>query len=159
MSLRPASFSGMATPNLAELRAETAERRNRLYVRAERFLARLSSANAKKILVSGKPAWFEDIKSGFDHLPHQVEFGSITEDSFRRYDIVVPLSLDALEETRRYSPRQKILLPVPSVECVLLCDDKYEFNQALVKLGFGQYIPGMKQGVAFAPPYILKKRI
>jgi predicted ATP-grasp superfamily ATP-dependent carboligase len=119
----------------------------------------LSSGGAKKILFSGRSEWIDDIKGGFRHLPHQVEFGSITEDSFQRYDIVVPLSLPALEEARRLSPLQKNALPLPAAESVHLCDDKYEFNQALIKAGFGRYIPKMAQGPALPPPYILKKRI
>jgi predicted ATP-grasp superfamily ATP-dependent carboligase len=92
-------------------------------------------------------------------LPHHVDFGSIDEDSFQRYDVVVPLSLPAIEEARRRSPRRKFALPLPSEESVRLCDDKYAFNQALIKAGFGQYIPKVTQGVALTPPYILKERI
>jgi hypothetical protein len=105
------------------------------------------------------PEWKDDIKRGFRFLPHQVEFGPITEDSFRRYDVVVPLSLPALEEARRHSSHQKPRLPLPAAESVLVCDDKYELNQALVKAGFGPYIPKMAQGLALTPPYILKRRI
>ena len=91
--------------------------------------------------------------------PTKLTLDSITEDSFQRYDIVVPLSLSALEEARRRCPLQKNALPLPAAESVHLCDDKYEFNQALVKAGFGRYIPKMAQGLALTPPYILKKRI
>ena len=134
-------------------------RRNRLYVRSEKLWALLSPGGAKKILFSEKPDWADEIKRGFRRLPHQVEFGSITEDSFQRYDIVVPLTLAALEEARRHSPRQKNALPLPSAESVRLCNDKYEFNQVLIEGGFGRYIPKMAQGLALTPPYILKKRI
>lgn len=133
-------------------------RRNRLYVRSEKLLALLSSRGAKKILFSEKPDWADTIRNGFRRLPHQVEFGSITKDSFRRYDIVVPLTLSALDEARRHSQPQKSALPLPSAESVHLCNDKYEFNQALISAGFGQYIPNMAQGRALSPPYILKKR-
>lgn len=40
-----------------------------------------------------------------------------------------------------------------------LCDDKYESNLALIKAGFGEYIPKVTQGVALTTPYILKERI
>jgi predicted ATP-grasp superfamily ATP-dependent carboligase len=72
---------------------------------------------------------------------------------------VVPLSLPALEEARRHSPLQKNSLPLPTAEAVRLCDDKYEFNRALIDAGFGRYIPEMAEGRALTPPYILKKRI
>ena len=155
---RLATF-GLTSPNLASVHANIAWRRNRLYVKSEKLLALLSAEGAMRILFSGHPEWIDDIKSGFRRLPHQIEFGSITEDSFQRYDIVVPLSLNALEEARRHSPLQKNALPLPTAESVHLCNDKYEFNRALMKAGFGQYIPKMAQGLALTPPYILKKRI
>jgi predicted ATP-grasp superfamily ATP-dependent carboligase len=157
--LRSVAIFDLASPSLASVRANIAWRKNRFYVKSEKLLALLSSGGAKKILFSGMPNWVDDIKSGFRRLPHQVDFGSITEDSFQRYDIVVPLSLPALEEARRHSSQQKIALPLPAAESVHLCEDKYEFNQALVKAGFGRYIPKMAQGLALTPPYILKKRI
>lgn len=159
MSQHPGAFFGLVAPNLADLRAKMAQRRNWLYVKSEKLRALLSFGNAKKILFSGKPDWFDAIKTGFRHLPHQVESGSITEDSFRSYDIVVPLSLATLEDARHRSPLQKNALPLPSEESVRLCDDKYEFNQALVKVGFGRYIPKVAQGAGLATPYILKKRV
>lgn len=140
-------------------RANMARRRNLLYVKSEKLLALLSSGRPKRILLSGNPDWSEDIESGFRRLPHQVECGSITKDSFQRYDIVVPLSISALKEARRHAPQQKIALPLPAAESVRLCDDKYELNQTLVKAGFGRYIPKTAQGLALSTPYILKKRV
>ncbi|MGA2728164.1 MAG: hypothetical protein ABSE96_10145 [Terracidiphilus sp.] len=58
-----------------------------------------------------------------------------------------------------HSPLQKNSLPLPTAEAVRLCDDKYEFNRALIDAGFGRYIPEMAEGRALTPPYILKKRI
>ena len=156
---KPVALFSLATTNFADLRAEMALRRRWLYVKSEKLLALLFSGYGKRILFSGKPDWFEDIKSGFHGLPHRIEFGSITEDSFRCYEIVVPLSLPALKEARRHCPLRKPALPLPSEESVRLCDDKYELNQALVKFGFGHCIPKMARGVALPTPYILKKRV
>lgn len=150
-------FPGMALPKLATVRARIARRRNRLYVESERLRSKLFSGGPKKILFSGKPDWTEDIKRGFEQLPYQVEFGPISDDSFEQFDIVVPLSLSAMEEARQHSRQRRIALPMPAAESVHLCDDKYEFNRALIAAGFGQYIPEM--GLALTPPYILKKRI
>lgn len=159
MPLRLVGIFGLVLPNLALVRAKVASLRNRLYLISEKLHALLSSGGAKKILFSGKPDWTDAIKTGFRRLPHQVGFGSITEDSFQRFDIVVPLSLPAIEEARRYFPQQKNAFPLPAAESVRLCDDKYEFNQALVKAGFGRHIPKMVTGLALTPPYILKRRI
>lgn len=136
-----------------------ARRRNLLYLRSEKLCALLSPGTAQKILFSGKADWEDDIQSGFRRLHHQVDFGPIAEDSFQRYDIVVPLSFPALEEAIRRAPPRKSALPLPSAASVRLCDDKYVFNQALIEAGFGSCIPRVAQGLGLTPPYILKKRI
>jgi ATP-grasp domain len=143
----------------ASVRRTIALHRNRLYVKSEKLRVLLSPGNSKKILFSGRADWADDIKSGFRRLPHEIEFGDITEDSFQRYDIVVPLTILALEEARRYSPLQNSALPLPTAESVGLCNDKYVFNEALIEAGFGLHIPKMARGRALKPPYILKKRI
>jgi ATP-grasp domain len=145
-------------PDMAGIRARMAWRRNHFYVKSEKLLALLFSGGAKRILFSDMPEWRNDIKGGFRRLPYQVEFGCITEDSFQRYDIVVPLSLSALEQARRHSSL-KNALPLPTADSVRLCDDKFEFNQALINAGFGRYIPRTAQGLVLKPPYLLKKRI
>jgi predicted ATP-grasp superfamily ATP-dependent carboligase len=160
-SLPRVALFGLLSPDEADVRARIARRRNHLYVRSEKlraFLSLLSSGGAKKILFSTNPAWAETIQRGFRRLPHQVEFGSITAESFERYDIVVPLTIPDLEVARRHARLRKNALPLPSAESVRLCDDKYRFNQALIKAGFGRYIPKMQQGMGLTPPYILKKR-
>jgi len=158
LSLRSVANVGLSSPNPADMRVKIESRRSWFYVKREMLRALLFSG-AKKILFSEKPEWTDDIKRGFRFLPHQVEFGPITEDSFSRYDIVVPLSLPALEEARRHSSHQKLALPLPAAKSVRVCDDKYELNQALIKAGFGPCIPKMAQGLALTPPYILKRRI
>lgn len=158
MSLRRMAIFDLTSPNRPSVRARIANHRSRLYTKSEKLWAMLSPGGAKKILFSEKPDWENAIRGGFRRLPHQIEFGSITEDSYQRYDIVVPLTLDAVEEARRYSAGRKNALPVPTAESVRLCDDKFEFNQALISAGFGRYIPKLTQGLALTPPYILKIR-
>jgi len=48
-------------------------------------------------------------------------------------------------------------IAIPSMECILLCDDKYLLNRSLAANGFGHFLP--KMGGTLAYPYILKKRI
>jgi hypothetical protein len=141
------------------VRTSWARRRNQLYLKKEKLWVLLFSRNARKVLFAGNPQWTDEIQSGFRRLPHQIEFGSITADSFQRYDIVVPLSLPALEDARRYSPLQKKAIPLPDAESVYLCEDKYELNQALIAAGFGPYIPKMGKNPTLTMPYILKKRV
>ena len=126
---------------MAAVRAQIAWHRNLFYVRTEKLLALLSFGGSKRILLSGMPDWIDDIKCGFWRLPHHVEHGGITEESFRHYDVVVPLSLYALQEARRCSPPEKNAFPLPSEAAVRLCDDKYEFNQALMQAGLAVISP------------------
>jgi predicted ATP-grasp superfamily ATP-dependent carboligase len=111
-----------------------------------------------RVLISDRQDWRADIRQGFNHTRHHVEFGAITPGSLGSFDLVVPLSIQDLVRVCRHSRLlTKNRIPVPSEECVLLCDDKYRFNQELVNLGFGRYIP--KIGSGLEPPYILKKRV
>jgi predicted ATP-grasp superfamily ATP-dependent carboligase len=158
LSLQMEAIRGLAPANQADAKKKLADRRNRLYVRLEKLQALLAPVGAKKILFSDKPEWEEHIRLGFKHLPHQVDFGTISEDSFDRYDIVVPLTIAALERALEHSPHQRSALPLPNADTIRLCDDKYKFNRALIEQGFGRYIPEVVQGQQLKPPYILKKR-
>ncbi len=159
MASPPAEITVSALPKAVDVRKKIATGRNHLHLKVGQVWALLFSGGTRKILFSGRPDWTQDIQIGFRHLPHQIEFGPITEDSFQRFDLVVPLSLAALEEARRYTPFLKNEFPLPTAETVRLCDDKYEFNQALVRAGLGRYIPKMARVPMLTHPYILKKRI
>jgi hypothetical protein len=81
----------------------------------------------------------------------------MSPDSISRHDLLVPLSVQALEQLQ--GMRALITanpIPIPSMASVRLCDDKYLFNQALIASGFGDLIPRMDGAPRF--PYILKKR-
>lgn len=147
-------------PSTAGWRARLAQRKTWLYFKREKLLGLLSSRSPKKILISGHPELMDSIRNGFGRLPHQIDQGPITEDSYQNYDIVVPISLTAIDKARHFSERGKCALPIPSADAVGLCNDKYEFNRALIDAGFGQFIPQMRApGQRLAPPYLLKKSI
>jgi predicted ATP-grasp superfamily ATP-dependent carboligase len=157
LSLADGALCSPSSSKLLRARVKVALRRDEFYVKSRKLQAKLFSGGGRKILFSEKPDWEKWIRKGFRHLPHHIEFGPITEDSYRKYDIVVPLTLAALEEARRLSG-SKHAFPVPSARAVSLCNDKYRFNQAMIDGGFGKYIPRIKLGLGLATPYILKKR-
>ena len=135
-----------------------ASKRNRLYLAYERFLLYLARDKTLRILFSGKPDWSEDIKKGFNGSRHIVEFGPLTDRAFSAFDLVMPLEISDLIAAQQWPQLlAKNPIPIPGEESILLCDDKYRFNLALMQLGFGSYIPAM--GPNLRPPYILKKRI
>lgn len=158
MSLADGALLQRGSLKLAGFRTKLALRRDALYVKAAKLWALLFSPGAKRILFSERPDWEKTIRIGFRRLPHQIEFGPISADSFDKYDIVVPLSLSAVAEARLYCGSQRGAYPLPSEDTVQLCNDKYEFNKAMFQAGFSQYIPKMAQGPSLTPPYILKKR-
>jgi hypothetical protein len=109
------------------------------------------------ILFSTKPDWEKELVSGFALTRHEIAFGEMSPENIRSHDLLVPLTVDALE--RLQGMRALITdnpIPIPSMASVQLCDDKYLFNQALIEGGFGDFIPRMDGLLRF--PYILKKR-
>lgn len=130
---------------------------NHLFLFYNLFRSRIISKRKIRILFSIKEDWHSDIKRGFQFTQHVIEFGRISEDNIKDYDVIVPLTINDLKYLN--DKRELIInnpLPIPSIESVLLCDDKYLLNQALTKNGFGSLIP--KMGGTLTYPYILKKR-
>ena len=145
-------FSRSAATQLAS------RKRNELYVAYEKSLLLFSHQKSLRILFTGKPDWAADITKGFIGSPHTIEFGSLASHPAGDFDLVVPLQISGLIEARqRPDLLAKNPIPIPTEECILLCDDKRKFSQTLIEKGFGTYIP--KLCSVCDPPYILKKRI
>ena len=133
--------------------------RNQIFFRYLKFQQLLFHPSPpKKILFSNeKQEWKEDLKKGFRNSNHTVFFGEITSKNSKEYELIVPLKIHEL-----ISPEiQKLLvnnpIPIPTIESVLLCDDKFQFNKTLISKGFGEFIPNMEGSLTY--PYILKKKI
>lgn len=124
----------------------------------ERFLSHLLPERKLKILFSREPDLEKNIKNGFYDTPHVIAFEAFSTRNIRGYDLIVPLDLPDLKylnEVRNLMINNPI--PIPSMESILLCDDKYSLNESLAANGFGYFLP--KMGGALTYPYILKKRI
>ncbi len=119
---------------------------------------RLFSGSGMKILFSQKKEWEPEIIKGFKLTQHQIAFSDFSTENLTDYDLVVPLTIKDLELlSERPQFLEKNPLPIPSKECVKLCDDKYTFNQTMISHGYSDMIPQMGGSLSF--PYILKKRI
>jgi ATP-grasp domain len=135
-----------------------ANKRNRLYLAYEKSLLHLIRGKSLRILFSGKPDWSDDIKKGFSGSRHILEFGPLSAQGSGAFDLVMPLEISGLIAAQQCPQLlSKNPIPIPREESILLCDDKYKFNQALIQRGFGSNIPTM--GANLPHPYILKKRI
>ena len=140
------------------IKQSLADKRNRFYLAYEKALLHLIRDKSLRILFSGKPDWSEDIKKGFNGSRHVLEFGPLSAQGLSAFDLVMPLEISGLIAAQQWPQLlSKNPIPIPREESILLCDDKYKFNQALIQRGFGSNIPTM--GADLQPPYILKKRI
>jgi carbamoylphosphate synthase large subunit len=110
-----------------------------------------------KILFSDKKDWKNNIETGFQTTRHTLSFGELSPENIMDCDLVVPLTISDLKylnEVRHLVADN--MIPIPGLDAILLCDDKYLFNQALIANGFGDYVPQMAGALSY--PYILKRR-
>lgn len=130
---------------------------NELFLEYKIFQSRFVKGKMK-ILFSDKPAWECSIKKGFQYTKHEITFGELATKNLKDYELIVPLTIQDLKylnEARNLIINNPI--PIPSMESLLLCDDKYLLNKTLMAKGFGSIIPRMEGALAY--PYIVKKRI
>jgi predicted ATP-grasp superfamily ATP-dependent carboligase len=130
---------------------------NALYIRYKKLQVHRRSKPGVKILFPDHEYWKHNIR-GFEATNHKITFGEFSAENIRNHDLIVPLNWDELLYLAqvRHLVRNNAL-PIPSIESVKLCDDKYRFNHHLVKNGFAEYIPKMSKPLNY--PYILKKKI
>jgi len=123
----------------------------------ERLLAWLRPWNRCRILFP--PSDMEAaLREGFLHFGDRLSFAELTPDRLRKHDLVVPLTLKDLEKLRGFHPLlAHNPLPLPSPDCVALCDDKLACNRTLAAAGFADCVPEIADSLPF--PYVLKKRI
>jgi hypothetical protein len=131
---------------------------NDTFLRFKRLESRLLSKQKIKILFSNKEDWKSEILRGFESTNHEIAFDDFSSSNFKDYDLIIPLTISDLMYLNEV--RELIVdnvIPIPSKSSILLCDDKYLFNQELIDKGFGEFIPVM--GGELKYPYILKKKI
>jgi predicted ATP-grasp superfamily ATP-dependent carboligase len=110
-----------------------------------------------KILFSQKPAWENNIRRGFRFTNEELDFNEFTPENIKKSDLVVPLKISdlvLLNEDRELVKNN--LIPIPQMEAVRICDDKYQFYLALKERGFERALPKIDVNLPY--PYILKKK-
>lgn len=140
---------------------------NTAYTALQCARSRLFPPRAMNILFSEtNDDWKTGLVEGFGPTDHTITFGDLTPDSVANYDLVVPLDIPELKKLvgmRSLIPNNPI--PLPSMDVIEVCDDKYLFNQWLLENDFGKYVPqmggspGASRDIPLPYPYILKKRI
>ena len=128
-----------------------------IFLASQRNLENLSSKKLK-ILFSKREEWEPLIRKDFRYTHHELDFGGFLNDDLEQYDLLVPLTIVDLEYLNSNGHLiKKNPIPIPSQECLDLCNDKYLFYEKLVENGFGKYTPRISSNLPY--PYILKKRI
>ena len=130
----------------------------RAFRSSQRFRSHLLSERKMKILFFCQSDWEKHIREGFSDTPHEIAFEDSRPRNIKDYDLLVPLTVDDvkyLNEVRNLIIENPI--PIPSMESILLCDDKYLLNKSLAANGFGDFLP--KMGGTLTYPYMLKKKI
>jgi len=102
--------------------------------------------------------WKREIMLGFRFTQHEIAFKELSPENIKNYDLVVP---SCIHDLKYLSGLRKMVadnpIPIPSIESLELCDDKYLFNRTLIEKDFSDYIPKIDGILAYS--YILKKRI
>ena len=118
----------------------------------------LSPGPEFKILFSSDMTREKHIRFGFRSLRHKINFNDFTPENIQKNDLILPLHIEDLRELKRYPHlTENKLIPIPSLEAINICDDKYLFIQTLIENGFNDLLP--KTGSNLAVPFMLKKKV
>ncbi len=110
------------------------------------------------ILISNRQDWAGHIKIGFIFTGHELTFDELPQRDLKNYDLVLPLTIpDLLYLTEISDPISDNPIPIPDKKSILLCDDKYLFNQTMINSDFAHFIPAMGEMRSY--PYMLKKKV
>ena len=103
--------------------------------------------------------WVEkNIRRGFRFQRYEVDFDAFTEENIKKYNVLIPLNIGDLRAINQYPHLlNDKLIPIPSIEAVNICDDKYLFNTTLIDKGFKEMVP--KIGIDLPLPFFLKKKV
>lgn len=115
----------------------------------------LNRFSSKKILFFDKPMWHIDLKKAFKYSSHSITYGTLDKKFIDEYDLIIPLTLKNLMDSNVRNLIENKTIPLPSMDSILLCDNKIEFNNFLIANGFKINIPALEKPFNF--PYILKK--
>jgi carbamoylphosphate synthase large subunit len=125
----------------------------------ETVLYKLSNRPPIKILFSKAPVQEGNLRKGLRFCKNiDPLFAEFTDENIKNSDLIVPLTipdLKHLNEVRDLVKSDKI--PVPTLESINICDDKYLFYQTLKQNGFEHLLPKIATHLPYT--YILKKKI
>ncbi|MDB5025180.1 MAG: hypothetical protein JWP78_2935 [Mucilaginibacter sp.] len=125
---------------------------------SESVRAVLFPVTEKKILFSADEGDEKYIRSGFRLLHHHIQFDAFTPENINKNDLVIPLNITDVRELLKFPHLTKNkLIPIPGLEAVNICDDKYLFIETLINKGFKDLLPEVGNDLSL--PFMLKKKV
>lgn len=129
-----------------------------VFIFKENIISYVFCKEELKLLFSQNDSCEEIIKNSFRFLPHKLLFSEFHGNNIAQYDLVIPLNIDDVIFLNNMfdltGDHQSI--PIPSKECLALCDDKLLLSKKLIENGYGDNIP--KIGGNLKYPFVLKKK-
>lgn len=152
-------------------RARFAFRRNSLHSPTGRWLgldyagARLLLERVRRTMVPVPPMRIllsptqheARIRAGFGNTAHDIAFGEPGAAGVDGHDLFVPLTIDALLRCHASGQADGAGWPIPTVDCIHVCDDKVRFHRRMTENGFSRWLPALARPGDF--PSVLKKRV
>ncbi|HWD90592.1 MAG TPA: ATP-grasp domain-containing protein [Mucilaginibacter sp.] len=127
------------------------------YFITELIRLKIARKEKMKILFSVKPAWEKRIRSGFGFTHHEIDFNEFTPENIKKSDLVVPLTIsDLIVLNKDRSLIENNVIPIPVLDTIQLCGDKYQFYLTLKEKGFEYLLPEVGRNLPY--PYILKRK-
>jgi predicted ATP-grasp superfamily ATP-dependent carboligase len=127
------------------------------FLHKEILLYNLERKKKISVLFSDALCQKGNLQKGLRLTNIETNFKEFTIENIKKADLVVPLTIADLKyvnEVRDLLSRN--LIPIPSLESINICDDKYLFYQTLIMNGFESYLPKIDTNLKY--PYILKKK-
>jgi len=112
----------------------------------------------RKVLFSDKYGWEKDIRRRINAWRYAPFFKSFSEADLDAFDVLIPQHLtDIVFLNENHAELHGKKCFIPSLSAMNLCNNKMQFNDFMVDMGFGRLIPKVNDELAY--PYILKKCI
>ncbi|WP_426671419.1 ATP-grasp domain-containing protein [Mucilaginibacter sp. McL0603] len=111
-----------------------------------------------RILFSANEGFEKNIRRGFLFLRYEIHFDGFAAENIRKGDLLVPLNVNDVRVASKMAHLTgDRRIPLPVLEAINICDDKYLFNKTLVEKGFKDIVPKISNNLP--TPYFLKKKV
>lgn len=112
----------------------------------------------KRVLFSDKYGWETAIRSAINTWRYVPAFNSFSKADLDDFDVLVPQHLtDIVFLNDHDAALRGTKCFIPPLAALNICNDKMQFNNFVIDMGYASLIPKLNDGLAY--PYILKKRI